>query len=193
MPYRMGRGFGDFGGCGCAAPFEVYNNPNGSCGCYCPDNLFTLNDPVAGRSCVSNCPPGTKPSGQPYDWGYPGNSLILSQSQACIADPSYVPPGSQLNLQTGAVSAIGTPGSPTGPQIAPASSPVPPPAAMSTPLTAAPQSSSTVLSSGIPSNVASLPGGFSLPSTIDGYSVSSIPWWMWAIGAGFAVWGLSKA
>ena len=194
MGYAMGRGIGAFGGCGCAAPFLVYNNPNGTCGCYCPDNLYTLNDPAAGRQCVSSCPPGTKPSGQPYNWGYPSadpnTSLFLSKSQSCIADPNYVPPGSQINLQTGVVSAVGTPGTPTGPQSTPIATPAP-----SSPVP--PTTPNVLQSSAIPPIVANLPPNISMPasSATSGFSLSglsSVPWYVWAGAAGVALFAMNS-
>ena len=101
-PYGMG-GLGDpaFGQAACAPPFQVQPGPFGSFTCVCPPDMYTVNDPIAGRSCVSSCPPGTIGPGGP--------------GSACVADPNLVPPGMQINLQTGQVSGVGTPGTPTGP------------------------------------------------------------------------------
>ena len=192
MGYRMGRGFGDFGQCGCAPPALVTQaGPPGTCGCYCPDGYYTLNDPAAGRQCVKSCPPGTKPSGRPYDWGYQADStsptgikpLILSQSQACIADPSYVPLGSQINLQTGIVSPVGAPGTPTGPQSTPIATPAP-----SSPVP--PTTPNVLQSSAIPPNISmpasSATSGFSLSG------LSSVPWYVWAGAAGVALFAMNS-
>lgn len=113
----------------CAPPFfavpTVTSNLQDGYTCACPPSLFTLNDPTNGRQCVASCPTGTIPN--PYGTGVPG------QSQACVADPNYVPPGDQINLQTGAITPVGTPHNLTpsaAPTQAPASQPGVVPVAM---------------------------------------------------------------
>ena len=109
-PYGMGGlGAPAFGQPGCAPPFQVQSGPAGTFTCVCPDNMYTVNDPINGRSCVSSCPPGTLGPGGP--------------GSMCVADPSYVPPGSQINLQTGAITPVGTPIANLTPSAAPTQAP----------------------------------------------------------------------
>lgn len=191
MGYRMSRGFGDYpagtvlpNNPGCAPPSVAVSSyyPGGTPGAYtcaCPKGMYTVNDPGAGRFCVTSCPLGTIPNPNgPYDaGGY--------QMYTCQANPALGPAGTQLNLQTGAIAAPGTPGVPP----AATSSPVPP------------ASPNTLISSGVPPAANS--GGFQMPSWLtnllpsqgsasagtSGFSFSSILTWAGiAAGIGAVVW-----
>src|SRR5271166_4701516 len=166
MAYRLGSGFGAYAladpipaGSMCPANMTAFPSVAGqpisvAYDCKCLPNLYVLNDPAQGRSCVSSCPPGTLPGGDPGTSGSPG--------MMCVADPSYVPPGQQINLQTGQLSPVGSPltSTPANPTVQ-----TPPPAA---------------ISSAPPPNLA--PGGGtgqqqSASPLVGGFSLSSIPWW----------------